>query len=134
MGTILGSLAAGVVMLYLNYLALGRANLARTVSSWGVALFITMLIIAAFVPSNGIAALTFTLIQAGVAYFLAEKLQGDMIRYHRAQSGSMHSNVRAAGVGFLTGLALFCLLMVGTALWMLATGANLDPEAAARGV
>ena len=52
MGTILGSLAAGVVMLYLNYLALGRANLARTVITWGAALFVAVIMIASYGPSS----------------------------------------------------------------------------------
>ena len=122
MGTILGSLAAGIVMLYLNYHSLGRANLARTVATWGSALLITIMLIASFVPSNSGSALIFMALQAVIAYLLADKLQGPAIRYHQQHDGAMHSNVRAAGVGFLAGLALFFLLMIATAIWMLLTG------------
>ena len=129
MGTILGSLAAGVVMLYLNYQALGRAGLARTIALWGIALFLTVIGIASLVPNTALLALVFMAIQAGIAYFLTEKLQGAAIRYHREHGGPMHSNARAAMVGFLTGLALFFLLVVGATLFMTVTGTLPPPPA-----
>ncbi len=129
MGTILGSLAAGVVMLYLNYHALGRAGLARTIALWGMALFLTVIGIASLVPNTAWLALLFMTIQAAIAYFLTEKLQGAAIRYHRAHGGHIHSNVRAAAVGFLTGLALFFLLVVGATLFMAVTGNLPEPPA-----
>ncbi len=129
MGTILGSLAAGVVMLYLNYHALGRAGLARTIGLWGIALFLTVIGIASLVPNTAPLALLFMGIQAVIAYFLTEKLQGPAIRYHREHGGLMHSNLRAAMIGFLTGLALFFLLVVGASLFMAATGNLPQPPA-----
>ena len=122
MGTIFGSLAAGVVMLYLNYSALGRANLARMVATWGSALFITIILIASFAPGTTGYAFLFMVIQAGIAYFLADRLQGQAIAYHQQHSGSMHSNVRAVGVGFLTGIGLFFALATATAVWMAISG------------
>ena len=124
MGTILGSLAAGVVMLYLNYLALGRANLARTVITWGAALFVAVIMIASFAPNSAGFALLFMVIQAAIAYFATERLQGAAIRYHQEHAGSMHSNLRAAGVGFFTGMALFFALITVSIVWTLLTGAN----------
>jgi len=129
MGTILGSLAPGVVMLYLNYHALGRAGLARTIGLWGIALFLTVIGIASLVPNTAPLALLFMGIQAVIAYFLTEKLQGPAIRYHREHGGLMHSNLRAAMIGFLTGLALFFLLVVGASLFMAATGNLPQPPA-----
>ncbi|HEY5647440.1 MAG TPA: hypothetical protein VIS76_15930 [Pseudomonadales bacterium] len=121
-GTILGSLAAGVVMLYLNYHALGRAGLAKTIGLWGIALFLTVILIASLVPNTPQLAILFTALQAVIAYFLTEKLQGAAIGYHRDHGGPMYSNFRAAMVGFLTGLALFFLLVAGASLFMGVTG------------
>ena len=122
MGTILGSLAAGIVMLYLNYRALGRANLATTIATWGAASFATVIGIASLTPNTLPMALLFMVLQAAIAYFLTGKLQGAAIRYHRQQGGAMHSNVRAAAVGFLTGMVMFMLLVLGTSLFLAMTG------------
>ena len=34
-GTVLGTLAAGIVMLFLNYRVLGNTNLSRAIALWG---------------------------------------------------------------------------------------------------
>ncbi len=122
MGTVLGSLAAGIVMIYLNYLALGRQHLARTITIWGIALTVGLMTIAAFSPADPSIALLLTGVQAGIAYFLAERLQGAAIRYHRQRDGLMHSNLRALGIGLLTGTALFFVLVVVSAFWATLTG------------
>lgn len=126
MGTIFGSLAAGVVMLFLNYQALGRAKLARTVSIWGSALFISILLIASLTPNTAGFAFLFMGIQAGAAYFLADKLQGQAIAYHQQHAGAIHSNIRAVGVGLIAGIVtvmgLGFVLAVLSALWLLISG------------
>ncbi len=127
MGTILGSLAAGVVMIYLNYRALGRAGLATTLATWGTAIFLTIMVLSSLAPPTLTMGLVFMAAQVAIAYFLTEKLQGAAIRYHRERGGAMHSNVRAAGVGFLTGLSLFLLLVLGASLFLAATGNLPDP-------
>jgi hypothetical protein len=110
-GTILGSLAAGVVMLFLNYRALGRDALARTIGAWGGGIFVVVVVIASLVPGTPVFGLLFMVIQAGIAYFLTERLQGEAIRYHQAHAGPMHSTLRAAGVGFLTGMVLMFAML-----------------------
>lgn len=106
-GTFLGSLAAAVVMLYLNYRALGRDHLARTVSLWGAGLFVLVMVVASFVPFNLAFGLLFAIGQSAIAFFLADRLQGDAIRYHRENAGPVHSTLRGAAVGFLTGMVIF---------------------------
>ena len=121
-GTILGSLAAGIVMLYLNYQALGRANLAKVIGIWGAVLFFVIIGIASFAPNNGVYAAVFMVVQAGIAYFLTDRLQGGALRYHQAHAGTMHSNLRAAGVGLLTGMVMFFVLISASVLLALVTG------------
>ena len=121
-GTILGSLAAGIVMLHLNYRALGRDRLARSISAWGGGIFVVVVMIASLAPGTPVFALLFTAIQAGIAYFLTEKLQGEAIRYHRAHAGPMHSSFRAAGVGFLTGMVLLFVMLSFLTLIAVLTG------------
>ena len=127
MGTILGSLAAAIVLLSLNYRALGRANLARTIMTRGTVLLVLVVGAASLAPNTPIMALLFMVLQAAVAYFLTEKLQGAAIRYHRQRGGAMHSNLRAAAVGFLAGMAMFFLLVFGVSLFMALTGGLPEP-------
>ena len=47
--TVLGSIAAGVLMIALNYLALGRENLAKSVGLAGIGIFLAFIGITAFV-------------------------------------------------------------------------------------
>jgi hypothetical protein len=127
-GTILGSLAAGVLMVSLNYLALGRANLAKSVGLAGIAVFLAFLGVTFLVPQTLGVALLLSAVQAFIAYFLVDRLQGEAITYHIAHGGPMHSSLRAALVGFLTGTTLFFALVMIAALYMTVTGQV--PEAA----
>ncbi len=58
----------------------------------------------------------FIVVQSGIAYAIANALQGEAIRYHVARGGPMHSMFRAAGVGLLTGLAVLFALLTATTL------------------
>ena len=120
--TILGSLAAGVLLIALNYLALGRANLAKSIGLTGVAIFLGFIGITFLLPQTLGVALLFTVGQTLLAWFVADRLQGAAIAYHTAQGHPMHTSVRAALVGFLTGTTLFFVLIVLTSLYMMITG------------
>lgn len=120
--TILGSIAAGVLMIALNYVALGRENLARTVGLAGFGVFLGFIGITLLLPQTLTVAILFTAGQAFIAYFVANRLQGEAIAYHSGQGRPMHSSLRAALVGFLTGVTLFFLLIMLTALYMTLTG------------
>ena len=122
-GTLLGSLAAGVVMLYLNYRTLNRLSLAQKLAAWGTALYVALVMVATLVPNSPIFGAVFIVLQALVAYFLADRLQGAAISYHLGHDGQMHSNMKAAGVGFLTGMAMIFLLLIAGIIWTVLTGA-----------
>ena len=120
--TILGSIAAGVLMIALNYVALGRKNLAKTVGLAGIGIFLGFIGITLLLPQTFVVAILFTAGQAFFAYFVADRLQGEAIAYHTAHGHPMHSSLRAALVGFLTGTTLFFMLIMLTALYMTLTG------------
>ena len=120
--SILGSLAAGVVMLYWNYRTLGRTQLALRWALWGAGIYTVLILIATLLPNTGVFILVYNVFQAIVAYFLASQLQGAAITYHQSQGGSMHSNMRAAGVGFATGIVLLFFFLLANALWTQLTG------------
>jgi hypothetical protein len=120
--TILGSLAAGVLMIAMNYLALGRASLAKSVGLSGVAIFLGFIGITLVLPQTLEIALLFTVAQAALAWFVADRLQGAAIDYHRERGQPMHSTARAALIGFLTGTTLFFLLILLTSIYLMITG------------
>lgn len=121
LATVLGSFIAAVVLVYLNYRALGSTALARKAVMGGLLIYVVLLGITVVLPREPYMSLIFIFVQSGIAYAIVNALQGDAIRYHVSRGGPMHSLLRAAGVGLLTGLAvLFALLtvtivMVGTA-------------------
>ena len=73
-------------------------------------------------PQTLAVALAFTVAQALLAWFVADRLQGAAINYHREHGYPMHSSVRAALVGFLTGTTLFFMLVLLASLYMMLTG------------
>ena len=124
-GTILGSLAAGVVMMYLNYRALGNFDLAAKVVRWGIGLFAVLTATASFLPANPLFNIGYIVLQGAIAFFFAANLQGSAIRFHEQQNGSMHSTLRAAGVGLLVALAFGFVLVVALTLVAALTGARI---------
>lgn len=116
-GTVLGSLAAGIVMLVLNYRALGKSDLARAIAIWGSLLCLVVVVLTSFTPGTPPFALMFTVLQGTLAYFLAARLQGPAIAWHRARNGLVHSSLRAAGVGLLTAMAILFILTIGVILF-----------------
>jgi hypothetical protein len=111
-GTLLGSLAAGAVLLWLNYRALGYHALANKVAAGGVLLYLLIIGGAALMPDHAILGLLLIAIQTGLAYWSTWILQGDAIAYHQAQGGAVHSLLRAAGVGLLAGLVVWAVALV----------------------
>lgn len=121
-GTLLGSLAAGAVMLWLNYRNLGHPSLANRVAGIGVLVYVLIVGLAALLPNNLVLGTAFIALQTGVAYWTAGALQGRAIAYHRQQGGAMHSNLRGALVGFLTGMAVIFVMLLLSALMSTLTG------------
>ncbi len=113
--TILASLAAGIFLIYLNYLNLGYDKLAKLTMRWGVVGYMLIVAAASFVPSSLTFGILFIVLQTGLAGIAADRLQGAAINYHREHGGTMHSSLRAAGIGVLAGVAaLFALVFLLT--------------------
>jgi hypothetical protein len=110
--TVLGSLAAAVVILYLNYRSLNSQRLAEKTALGGALVYLLLIGTAAFLPDVVLLGGLFIVIQTAVAYFAASRLQGGAIAYHREHGGALHSNLRAAGVGLLTALGILFLFIV----------------------
>ena len=116
LATVLGSFIAAVVVVYLNYRALGSSALARKAVIGGLVIYVGLLTLTVVLPREPYMSVIFISVQAGLAYAVANALQGDAIRYHVSRGGPMHSMLRAAGVGLLTGLAVLFALLTATAL------------------
>lgn len=116
-GTVLGSLAAGAVMLWLNYRNLGYPALANRVAALGGLLYLLIIGIASLLPNDPVLGVGFIALQTGIAYWTATTLQAKAIAYHQQQGGAMHSIARGALVGFLAGITvIFAMLLIGTLL------------------
>ncbi|MCZ6643337.1 MAG: hypothetical protein O7F71_17315 [Gammaproteobacteria bacterium] len=105
--TFCGSLAAGILLVYLNYVNLGYNKLAKLTLRWGVAGYMLIIALSTLVPAEPAYLGLIMILQLGLAGFAAQVLQGAAINYHREHRGTIHSPVRAAGLGFLTGIVLF---------------------------
>jgi hypothetical protein len=108
----LGSLAAGAVLLWLNYRTLGNTRLANKVAAGGLALYLVIVTVASMLPNNLLLGTAFITLQTGLAYWSARILQGDAVQYHLTRGGQAHSILRAAGVGFLAGLSVILVLLI----------------------
>jgi amino acid transporter len=122
-GTILGSLAAGAVMLWLNYRNLGYPALANRVAALGGLLYLIIIGVASLLPNNPLLGVIFIALQTGLAYWTATALQSRAIAYHQQQGGPMYSTARGALVGFLAGISvIFAMLLIGSVLAGLTAG------------
>ena len=106
-GTLLGSLIAGIYMVMYNYVTLGSFRLARQTVIAGLILYAIIILASWIAPDNLWLALIFALGQAGLAYLLAGRLQGASIRYYAQHGGPVHGLFRSALVGLLAGAVSF---------------------------
>ena len=105
--TIMGSLMGGVLLLWLNYQAMGRPDLARKMGWIGFAIQVVLLLVFSSLPQNQIVMLGLPLTQVAVAYFGMHFLQGSAIQWHLQSGASLQSPWRAAGLGLAVGLVMF---------------------------
>ncbi len=110
-GTLLGSLVAGIYMVMYNYVTLGKVGLARQSVVVGLGLYALVMLASWLAPSNLWMALILALGQAGLAYLLAGRLQGASIRYYAQQGSAIHGLFRSALVGLLAGLLSFAVTL-----------------------
>ena len=80
--TILGSLAAAVVILYLNYRSLNAQSLAQKTAVGGIIFYLLLIGVAALLPDSMLLSGVFIVVQTAVAYMVAHRLQGTAIAYH----------------------------------------------------
>ena len=112
-GTLLGSLVAGVYMMMSNYITLGSARLARHTLTGGMVLYTLVLVAGWAAPQSFWVAFVFAVGQVLVAYLLASRLQGASIRYYAKRGLGVHTMFRAVLVGVLAGvLSLFVVLFL----------------------
>jgi hypothetical protein len=121
-GTLLGSLAGGAAMLWLNYRNLGYPALANRVAVIGLLFYIILVGAASLLPNEPLPGVLFIAVQTGIAYWAASGLQGRAIAYHQQQGGPMHSTLRGALAGFLAGIAVIFVML--TIILMLGTGSR----------
>ena len=116
-GTLLGSLIAGIYMMMSNYLAFGSGRLARQTLIGGMGVFALVLLASWAAPPGFLFALVFALGQALLAYLLAGRLQGTSIRYYAERGTQVHGLFRSALVGLLAGaLSLIVVLLLNAIL------------------
>ncbi len=115
-GTALGSLIAGVVMLWMNFRTLGYTRLGNQVAAAGTVAYLVIVALASALPGNPVIGMTFVALQCALAYWIAGKLQGRAIDYHRSAGGPFHGVPMSALVGLVAGLAaVLALLLLGRA-------------------
>ncbi|MDA1075632.1 MAG: hypothetical protein O3A63_12860 [Proteobacteria bacterium] len=115
-GTVIGSLAAGIFMIAMNYVALGSVSLAKKTAAVGISLFLILIGATLLFPTQNVGVtIAATILQALVAYAAAETLLGDSLRYHAGKNPTcLYSPLRAAAVGLITALVVFSLLVLAT--------------------
>jgi len=118
-GTLLGSLIAGVYMIMSNYVAFGSQRLAKQTIIGGMAIYAIVLLASWAAPRNLWLALVFALGQAMLAYLLAIRLQGESVRYYTERGCKVHGLLRSALVGLLVGVLSFTVVL---ALYVLLVG------------
>lgn len=116
--TLIGSLIAGSLLAWWNYRAMARPDLARRVLVMGIGVQALLLILTLLlVPPDSPLQLAPLIIQLGLAWFGIEMFQGAAIAWHLQRGARLQSIWRAAGFGFLTGMAiLFVFVFVTAAL------------------
>lgn len=113
--TVMGTLVAGAILMWLNYRSMGRADLAnRTLQ---IAIFVQVLLViltAMWIPADSALQLVPLILQTGLAWFAAGQLQSAALQWHLERGAGLHSVWRAAGIGFLVGLVIAFVLVMGS--------------------
>ncbi len=115
-GTLLGSLIAGIYMMMANYVALGSPRLARQALIGGMVLYVLVLLASWAAPPSFWVALFFALGQALLAYLIAKRLQGASIGYYAERGSPIHGLFRSALVGLLAGVFSVFVVLILSAL------------------
>jgi uncharacterized membrane protein YidH (DUF202 family) len=111
--TVMGTLVAGAVLMWLNYRSMGRPDLANRTLQIAVAVQVLLVAFTAMlIPADSMLQLVPLLLQTALAFFAADQLQGPALRWHLERGATLQSVWRAAGIGFLVGLVIVFLLIL----------------------
>lgn len=114
--TLIGSLIAGSLLIWWNYRAMARPDLARRTLALGIGVQAILLVLTFFlVPPDSVLQLVPLAIQLVLAWFGAGLLQGAAVTWHLQRGAQLQSVWRAAGFGFLTGMAILFVFVFVTA-------------------
>lgn len=104
--TFFGTPIAAGILLALNYRREGYDDKAwKTVALCVVGTIVLSVLLMA-IPAGGVPNTVFIIVQVLIMYSVAKVIQRDMIDLHVDRGGAIESGWKAAGIGFLTGLAL----------------------------
>lgn len=117
LATVLGSLAAGVYMLFANYRQLGYPKLALWVALAGWFIYLILIVATSFFPPNSMpVALGFFVLQTAIAYGALQILQAQAIAYHEQHQGKFHSLWTAVTVALIAGGVLLIVTLLNANL------------------
>lgn len=117
LATVLGSLAAGVYMLFANYRQLGYPKLALWVALAGWFIYLILIVATSFFPPNSVpVALSFFVLQTAIAYGALQLLQAQALAYHAQHQGKFHSLWTAVTVALVAGGVLLVVTLVNANL------------------
>jgi hypothetical protein len=111
-GTLLGSLIAAVVMMWMNYRVLGYRTLSNRFLAGGIVVYVLILAGASALPRTTTVGVVVLALQCVMGWWAANTLQGPAIEYHRAHGGAVHGSGVAAMVGFVTFLVSTLILVL----------------------
>jgi hypothetical protein len=111
-GTLLGSLIAAVMMMWMNYRVLGYRTLGNRFMAGGILVYVLILVGASVLPRTPTAGVAVLALQCAVAWWTASTLQGAAIDYHRAHGGAVHGLAVAAAAGFVVFLVTTLMLVL----------------------
>jgi hypothetical protein len=111
-GTLLGSLIAAVMMMWMNYRVLGYRTLGNRFMAGGILVYVVVLVLATVLPRTPTVGVVVLALQCAAAWWAASTLQGNAIDYHRAHGGAVHGLAVAAGAGFVVFLVTTLMLVL----------------------
>jgi len=118
--TLCGSIFAGLLLMSLNFRALGEDDRARrTLTLAAVVSVVTFVTIGLIPPTVPIPTSVYHGAQVLVAHLYVTRVQGDRLGRHVATGGRLYSKWRAAGIGLLCALGIVALFVAAGFVWSL---------------
>lgn len=109
-----GPLIAGYLIAE-NFKHLGEPQKIRKTWLWTILSFISLIIIAAFMPA-AVPNVVFAALYTGATYFIVKKYQSAQIQAHREAGGYMYKTSRTVVTGIIGALFLFAIIVAAYSL------------------